>query len=334
MDKRSANEAKIDRTVEQLTNKLRRRLVTGSFACAVETAKLLSLVIRMPSHWTTAKELQTLVKDKGRTLIEAQPIELAVGSIVNKVVSLIGEESELITIQNESSNEEMDLLVQRDLLRNNVVQSMKEMLDDIQTASQSIANGALEHIHSDEIFMTLGRSPAVEGFLKEAAKLRKFKVMVAETSPSYGGQELALSLSKAGIDTTVITDASVFAVMSRVNKVILGTHAVLANGGLVAISGSQVMAAAAKHYSTPVVVLAELYKMSAVYPFDVDAFNLGANPDAVFGFEDGYMIDHIDAINPTYDFVVPDLISLFITNEGAYPPSYVSRLIYEDTQNI
>lgn len=36
---------------------------------------------------------------------------------------------------------------------------------------------------------------------------------------------MAVELSKAGIETTVIPDSAVFAVMSRVNKVILGTHA-------------------------------------------------------------------------------------------------------------
>jgi translation initiation factor eIF-2B subunit beta len=36
---------------------------------------------------------------------------------------------------------------------------------------------------------------------------------------------MALELSNAGIETTVIPDSAVFAVMSRVNKVILGTHA-------------------------------------------------------------------------------------------------------------
>lgn len=33
------------------------------------------------------------------------------------------------------------------------------------------------------------------------------------------GHEMATSLSKANIETTVITDAAIFAVMSRVNKV-------------------------------------------------------------------------------------------------------------------
>lgn len=33
------------------------------------------------------------------------------------------------------------------------------------------------------------------------------------------GHEMAVNLSKAGIETTVMTDAAIFAVMSRVNKV-------------------------------------------------------------------------------------------------------------------
>lgn len=47
----------------------------------------------------------------------------------------------------------------------------------------------------------------------------------------YQGQALAMSLARANIETTVINDSAVFAIMSRVNKVIIGTHTVMANGG-------------------------------------------------------------------------------------------------------
>jgi translation initiation factor eIF-2B subunit beta len=43
--------------------------------------------------------------------------------------------------------------------------------------------------------------------------------MIAESAPSYQGQELATKLAKEGIETTLITDSAVFAIMSRVNKV-------------------------------------------------------------------------------------------------------------------
>ena len=38
---------------------------------------------------------------------------------------------------------------------------------------------------------------------------------------------MAKSLAEAGIDTTVIHDAAAFAIMARVNKVLLPAHAVL-----------------------------------------------------------------------------------------------------------
>ena len=47
------------------------------------------------------------------------------------------------------------------------------------------------------------------------------QVIVAEASPFFGGHDLAASLAKSKIQTTVITDSAIFAVMSRVNKVIV-----------------------------------------------------------------------------------------------------------------
>lgn len=66
------------------------------------------------------------------------------------------------------------------------------------------------------------------------------------------GHELAVSLGKSKIQTTVVADSAIFAIMSRVNKVIIGTHTVMANGGLRAVCGSHIVALAAKHYSVPV----------------------------------------------------------------------------------
>ena len=63
---------------------------------------------------------------------------------------------------------------------------------------------------------------------------------------------MSVSLAKDGVEVTLISDAAVFAMMSRVNKVIVGTHAVMANGALKAASGSHAVALAANYYSVPV----------------------------------------------------------------------------------
>lgn len=44
-------------------------------------------------------------------------------------------------------------------------------------------------------------------------------MIVAESAPSYQGQQLAHNLAMTGIETTLITDSAIFAIMSRVNKV-------------------------------------------------------------------------------------------------------------------
>ena len=47
----------------------------------------------------------------------------------------------------------------------------------------NIAQQAQEHIHSNEIILTLGTSHVVESFLRKAAAHRKFDVIVVECEP-------------------------------------------------------------------------------------------------------------------------------------------------------
>lgn len=75
---------------------------------------------------------------------------------------------------------------------------------------------------------------------------------------------MAASLAKSNIQTIVIPDSAVFAMMSRVNKVIIGTHTVMANGGLRAASGVNTIALAAKHYSVPVRILIDFIHNSPI----------------------------------------------------------------------
>ena len=77
---------------------------------------------------------------------------------------------------------------------------------------------------------------------------------MAETAPSGAGRRTAVALAEAGISTTLITDGAIFAMMARVNKVIVGAQAVMANGGLMATAGSHMLALAAAHHSVPFVV--------------------------------------------------------------------------------
>ncbi|KAI6045536.1 hypothetical protein EDC04DRAFT_2633644 [Pisolithus marmoratus] len=202
------------------------------------------------------------------------------------------------------------------------MEAIQDVLDELETVYDSVSKNAKDHIHSDEIILTIGKSSTVEAFLKAAASHRKYTVIVADTAPSYSGREMAQSLSSSGISTVLVPDSSVYALMSRINKVVLGAHAILANGGMFAITGSLLAATAARAHSTPVVVCSGQFKLTPQW-------NLYHEYSGVLGFEEGDLVDKVDVVNPYYDYVRPEMIDAYITNDGDHPPSSVYRLIKE-----
>jgi len=213
--------------------------------------------------------------------------------------------------------------------KDNLIASVNEMIEELYSIYRNIADQSIEHIHANEVIMTYGGSKTVEEFLKAAGKKRKFEVIVAECAPSFRGQQMAVSLAKLGIETTLIPDSAIFAVMARVNKVIVGTHAVMANGGLIAPCGTHLMAEAAKHHSVPFVVCTGLYKLTPLYPYDQETFNDIKSPSEIMKFEEADTLEHVRVINPAFDYIPAELISLYITNFGGHNPSYIYRLLAE-----
>ena len=156
---------------------------------------------------------------------------------------------------------------------------VNELKDELETSHDTIMDQAANHISDQSLILTFGSSRSVEKFFIAAAKGqtkgqgRKFQVIVAESAPYYGGQEMAARLAEKGVDVTVIADAAAFALMPRVDKVFLPTHAVMANGGLIAPSGGHMLALAAQEHSVPVVCITGLFKLCPLYPHNLDAFN-------------------------------------------------------------
>ena len=172
-------------------------------------------------------------------------------------------------------------------LRQSVLEAIGELMTELENVLAPVAEQALEHIHANEVILTYGYSRIVEEFLKEAnRKRRTFSVIVAESAPAFEGHRLARSLSAVGIDTTLIHDAAVFALMARVNKVVIPTHAVLANGGVMVRAGGHIIACAAAQHSVPVVCLAGIFKLAPLYAHDQDTFNELGTPTEVLAFNE------------------------------------------------
>ena len=175
-------------------------------------------------------------------------------------------------------------------VRSAIMEAVSELIEELDGIQQQISDQALEHVHSNEVILTFGYCRTVHLFLREAAKKRQFQVVVAEGAPLYQGQKLARDLASDGISTTCITDSAVFAMMARANMVVIGAHAVLANGGMLGVvsaiaalrplrvlmrlpaaqCGSHMVALAASRHAVPFVVLTGLHKLSPLFPHDPD----------------------------------------------------------------
>ncbi|KAJ6502301.1 eukaryotic translation initiation factor 2B subunit 2 [Mycena sanguinolenta] len=369
MSSEPANTA-TQRAVETLAWKLRRRQIVGSRATALETLLVLRQVISK-SRFSNMEQLVAIIRAVGRRLVEAQPKEHSVGNTVRKVLHHIREEYHTATkgtatassdgfsiskfvllgqprkqaappkteskgTVKENDPDDPDSFARS--LKPVLMEAIQDVLDELETVYDNVSKNAQNHIHSDEIILTLGMSKTVEHFLISAAHNRNYTVMVLETAPSYGGRDMAQTLSAAGISTFLVPDSSLYGLMSRVNKVILGAHAILANGGMFAITGSLLAATAAQEHCTPVVVCAGQFKLTPLWNLyhEYGALDFG-DPSQVLGFEEGSLVDKVDVVNPFYDYVQPNLINAFITNDGDHPPSSIYRLIketYDDADNV
>ncbi|CAM9633599.1 unnamed protein product, partial [Chrysoparadoxa australica] len=220
-------------------------------------------------------------------------------------------------------------------LKQIIIEGVQELCTELEEVNNVICEHAADTIHANEVILTLGYSRTVFEFLVAAAEhYRKlhltFSVIVAEAAPFLRGQVMAKDLAKKGIETTVISDAAVFAIMARVNKVIMPTHAVVANGGsLIAMSGSHTMTLAAKELSVPVVCVTGLFKLTPLFSHDQHTFNCLLTPSAVMSYQENDAMPTVEVLNPAYDYIPPHLVDLYITNIGAHQPSYIYRLLAE-----
>uniref|UniRef100_A0A6U4LTB6 Translation initiation factor eIF2B subunit beta n=1 Tax=Hemiselmis andersenii TaxID=464988 RepID=A0A6U4LTB6_HEMAN len=341
--------------VQELINKLKRRQL-NSKECAIGTVEALRSVIGATKGNNPARILEE-VRAVGRELVRAQPTELTVGNMVRRILFIIREEYETQAASeaNDAGEREGGImqrhqpslhnvlegeLAMQDTgiwskqmpvnFKQNVNQSIKEVVDEIEGIQDQIADQAMEHIHANEVILTSNYSVTVLHFLKEVkSKGRKFEVVVAESAPVMDGHKMAQLLAKAGISTTVISDAAIFALMARVNKVIVGCSAVLANGGIISHVGMHNIALAAKHHSVPFVVCTGMFKLSPTFPHDQYSLSELQSPASISGSGADSIDRSVRVLNPKTDYIPPQLIDLFLTNAGGHNPSYIYRLLAE-----
>ena len=209
--------------------------------------------------------------------------------------------------------------------------AVNELNDEIDSIYGPICEQAPEHIHSDDCILAHGWSHAVEMFLKAAGRKRKYQVFVAEAEPELSGHKLAKALSKINnISVTLIPDSAIYAIMGRVNKVVLAPLAVLADGGAMYSAGHAMVTVAAKEHNVPVVGLAAAFNLTPMFAHN-QSETLGQllSPSLSIAYNANICQENVEVVNHAYDFVSPDFMSLYVTNNGSHQPSYTHRVLGE-----
>jgi translation initiation factor eIF-2B subunit delta len=236
-------------SVETLIQELSDDSTSGAAELARDAARIFSAL----AERTEAQDRASFVSEvraAGRRVIQAQPSMAPLFNLVNTL--LFGLDA-------------VDSLAEAS---QRVVAEAQGFADELVSRGERIAEETLALLSDGHTVLTHSRSSTVLTALLLARRRGvEFEVVCTESRPLYEGRRVAERLSKGGIRTTLVTDASVSHVMPRVDLVLVGADSVSIDG-LVNKMGTHGVALAARSHDVPFYALCGTEKLlPAHYPY-------------------------------------------------------------------
>ncbi|XP_033001188.1 translation initiation factor eIF-2B subunit delta [Lacerta agilis] len=199
--------------------------------------------------------------------------------------------------------------------------------EKIVLAAKAISKFALEKIIDGDVILIYGCSSLVTRILCDAhTQCRAFRVVVVDSRPRLEGQETLRRLVKRGICCSYVLINAVSYVLPEVSKVLLGAHALLANGSVMSRMGTSQIALLSKAHNVPVLVCCETYKFCERVQTDSFVSNELDDPDDLIGGKPGRTplagwqeSKSLRLLNLVYDVTPLELVDLVITDLGMIP---------------
>lgn len=211
--------------------------------------------------------------------------------------------------------------------------------EQIEMAAIAISLKVREKISNGDVILTYGCSSLIKRTLVEAWKESelKFRVIVVDSRPDHEGQEMLKSLTMQGINCTYVLINAVSFVMPEVTKVLLGAHALLANGYVMSRVGTAQIAMIANSYNVPVLICCETHKFSERVQTDSFVFNELGDPNALIKNKNSQQdseylknwetIPHLTPLNLRYDITPPELVTAVVTEIAILPCTSVQVIL-------
>ncbi len=294
--------------VANIISDIKRLRIQGARAVAQAGIRVMEAVIKT----TKAKDGRTLVKRAeriGSELVRARPTEPALRNAIARI----------ITKMEEVKEQPVDVVRKVGLI---AAEDYRKMLIESQQAIADIGAGIIE---DGDTILTHCHSSAVVAILKRAVEQGKqFTVIVTETRPKYQGLITARELLKAKIKVIYCTDSAVGWFMKKVDKVLVGCDAILADGSIVNKIGTLPVAIIAERFGVPVYVAGGAYKfdpqtvLGIAEPIEQREAKEIIDPKKLRGAK---------IVNPAFDITPAELIKALITEKGIARPELIREMM-------
>ena len=286
----------------------------GASQLARQAASVLKVAAER-SQTKSTDEFWQEQKEIGQRLMSARP---AMAPVFNIVARLLDAMSGKVV--------EMEL----DSVRHFAISKVDEVVGDSLRAIAQIAQYGSELIADGDKIMTHSYSSTVVAMLKAAfAEHGNVEVITTRSGPGGSGEMTARELGLYGMTVTFIDDTAIGLYLSTVNKVVVGTDRICADGMVVNSVGTYQLALAGKKANIPFYVLCETLKFDPrVSGGEVDLEE--KEPSEVI--EPGRLPPEVRVKNPHFDITPLELITGIVTENGLLAPGEV--ISYMQKQSV
>lgn len=226
-------------------------------------------------------------------------------------------------------------------LNSNKDKPVDEIKENIVKVADNIINYSFEAVdkvgefganfikEGDTILMHSYSSTLMAIFISAANQGKKFKVICTESRPLRESRNAVNILQDLSIETTFISDASVYEFLPTVDYVIMGADTLSVDGSVANKMGTAQIAKLALFCKKPVYIASELYKLSlrtqAGYPIELEK----RTQWELVNEDDFKSTENLEVINQFFDLTPAVDITAIITEFGFINPSHM--LMYWST---
>ncbi len=230
----------------------------------------------------------------------------------------------MATIYNscEAIMQELDETMKVNILKEKVIHLCDNIIEQSFIAVEKVGEIGSHLIHDHDVVLMHSYSSTLMGIFQSAANDKKrFKVICTESRPLRESRNAVNVLTRLGIETMFISDASVYEFMNEADMIIMGADTLCTNGDVANKMGSAQIARLAQSCKIPVYFASELYKLD-IRTLNGEKVVLERRDKCELVDEDDFKdFDQVEVINQFFDLTPASDITGIVTEFGVLHPS-------------